>query len=280
MGLVGKGSDWKEIPTPLWEPLEPFLPPPPRPPRRNGGRPRVCPRAVLTRILFILRTGAQWNALDMLSGPSRSTVHRYYQEWVAAGVFERIWARALEVYDTEAGIVWEWLVADGSLGKAPLQGEKTGPNPTDRAKSGVKRSILTEGRGVPVGWRSPGPTARTTSGWPRRWPRYRWPAPRRRRRHRSICVPTKATTMPTWTRSSSRRASPRTFPDAGPGPGHSRGHRRSRRAGGWWSAPTPGSTRGGTSFSAGIAKILTIWRPCSSLPPSSPSAPPGFWDRL
>lgn len=30
-------------------------------------------------------------------------------------------------------------------------GEKTGPNPTDRAKSGVKRSLLTEGQGVPIG---------------------------------------------------------------------------------------------------------------------------------
>ena len=30
-------------------------------------------------------------------------------------------------------------------------GEKTGPNPTDRGKSGVKRSVLTEANGVPVG---------------------------------------------------------------------------------------------------------------------------------
>lgn len=30
-------------------------------------------------------------------------------------------------------------------------GKKSGPNPTDRAKSGVKRSVLTEGHGVPIG---------------------------------------------------------------------------------------------------------------------------------
>ncbi len=35
--------------------------------------------------------------------------------------------------------------------KAPLGGGKTGPNPTDRAKSGVKRSLVTEGHGVPIG---------------------------------------------------------------------------------------------------------------------------------
>ena len=30
-------------------------------------------------------------------------------------------------------------------------GEKTGPNPTDRGKQGAKRSLLTEGQGVPIG---------------------------------------------------------------------------------------------------------------------------------
>jgi len=32
-----------------------------------------------------------------------------------------------------------------------LAGKKTGPNPTDRAKSGTKRSLLTEADGIPVG---------------------------------------------------------------------------------------------------------------------------------
>jgi transposase len=32
-----------------------------------------------------------------------------------------------------------------------LAGKKCGPNPTDRAKDGVKRSLLTEAAGVPIG---------------------------------------------------------------------------------------------------------------------------------
>jgi transposase len=32
-----------------------------------------------------------------------------------------------------------------------LGGKKTGPNPTDRAKGGSKRSLLTEANGIPVG---------------------------------------------------------------------------------------------------------------------------------
>jgi hypothetical protein len=32
-----------------------------------------------------------------------------------------------------------------------LEGKKTGPNPSDRAKGGVKRSLWTEGHGIPLG---------------------------------------------------------------------------------------------------------------------------------
>ena len=34
--------------------------------------------------------------------------------------------------------------------KAPLGGERTGPNPTDSGKPGVKHSLLTYGRGIPL----------------------------------------------------------------------------------------------------------------------------------
>jgi len=39
---------------------------------------------------------------------------------------------------------------DGAITKAPLGGKGTGPNPTDRSKSGTKRSILVEGNGIPL----------------------------------------------------------------------------------------------------------------------------------
>jgi hypothetical protein len=32
-----------------------------------------------------------------------------------------------------------------------LGGKSTGPNPTDRAKSGTKRSLLVDGQGIPIG---------------------------------------------------------------------------------------------------------------------------------
>jgi transposase len=39
----------------------------------------------------------------------------------------------------------------GRSRKRRSAGKKTGRNPTDRGKSGVKRSLLTEGHGVPIG---------------------------------------------------------------------------------------------------------------------------------
>jgi putative transposase len=51
-------------------------------------------------------------------------------------VFLEFWRQGLLAYDDKQGIEWEWLAMDGALGKAPLGGELTGPNPTDRAKKG------------------------------------------------------------------------------------------------------------------------------------------------
>ena len=105
---------------------------------------------MMTAIFYVLRTGIQWQALPRSLSP-HSTAHDRFQEWQAAGVFERLWQEGLYAYDEEVGIEWAWQAMDGAMTKAPLGGQHTGPNPTDRAKRGVKRSVLTDGRGVPLG---------------------------------------------------------------------------------------------------------------------------------
>jgi putative transposase len=40
---------------------------------------------------------------------------------------------------------------DGAITKAPLGGKSTGPNPTDRSKSGTKRSLIVDGQGMSIG---------------------------------------------------------------------------------------------------------------------------------
>jgi hypothetical protein len=49
-----------------------------------------------------------------------------------------MWHAGLMEYDELKGIAWKWQAADGVMTKAPLGGQKTGPNPTDRAKRGTK----------------------------------------------------------------------------------------------------------------------------------------------
>jgi putative transposase len=60
------------------------------------------------------------------------------------------WREGLLAYDALRGTEWTWLALDRTMGKAPLGGEKTGRNPTDRGKCGVKHSLLTDGYGLPL----------------------------------------------------------------------------------------------------------------------------------
>ena len=135
----------------MWAVLEPVLPVYINTHRFGGGRPRVPDRRCADGIFYVLRTGCQWKALDQTELCAGSTAHDRYQEWVEAEVFLKLWRAGVEQFAELKGIDWAWLSMDGAMTKAPLGGENTGPNPTDRAKRGVKRSLLTEGQGVPVG---------------------------------------------------------------------------------------------------------------------------------
>ena len=117
----------------------------------GGGRPRVPDRTCANGICYVLRTGCHWKALDATGICSGSTAHLRFQEWVAAGVFLELWRVGLERYDELKGLDWSWLSLDRAMTKSPLGGGKTGPNPTDRGKRGVKRSLLTDAQGIPVG---------------------------------------------------------------------------------------------------------------------------------
>lgn len=145
-----------ELSDSFWERIEPLLPKPKSRRRRRrgrvvhiGGRPRANARKLMTAILYTLRTGCQWNALPKEYG-SGKTANRYFLRWVRAGVFRRMWQAGLVEYDETKGIAWQWQAADGAMTKAPLGGAKTGPNPTDRGKSGTQRSLLVDERGVPL----------------------------------------------------------------------------------------------------------------------------------
>src|SRR5215472_7936001 len=131
----------------LWARVAPLLPPAPS--HARGGRTRVPDRQVFEAIVYVLRTGIQWNALPRELGAS-STVHDRFQAWEEAGFCRALWEAGPAGYEELAGIDWRWQALDGAMTKAPFGGAATGPNPTDRGKRGTKRSLLTDGAGIPL----------------------------------------------------------------------------------------------------------------------------------
>lgn len=113
----------------LWEKIEPLIPKHPNIHRFGGGRPRVPDRQAMDGVLFVLRTGCQWNALNETGICSSSTAHLRFQEWTQAGVFRKLWKMTLGDYDELKGIDWSWQSMDGAMTKAPLGGGKNRPKP-------------------------------------------------------------------------------------------------------------------------------------------------------
>jgi putative transposase len=136
-----------EVSDELWKRVEPLIPE--RVSHARGGRPAEDDRKMFTAIVYILRTGIQWNALPRELGAS-TTVYDRFRLWESQGFFRQLWRSGLQEFDELVGIDWEWQSMDGVMTKAPLGGEATGPNPTDRGKSGTKRSQLCEGHGLPL----------------------------------------------------------------------------------------------------------------------------------
>ncbi len=99
--------------------------------------PRVSDRSAMNAILFVLCTGAQWNALNATGICSSSAAHRRFQDWTLVGMFGEFWRMELLSLQALHEIDWSWLALDGAMTKAPLGGKKTGPNPTGiAAKAG------------------------------------------------------------------------------------------------------------------------------------------------
>ena len=143
---MARTKPWK-VSDEFWEKVRPLIPPAPS--HAKGGRTRMDDRDAFAAMIYVLRTGIQWNALPREMGAS-STVHDRYQEWERLGFFEELWRAGLLEYEELEGIEWEWQAIDGVMSKAPLGKGATGKNPTDRAKIGTKRSMLPDGAGIPL----------------------------------------------------------------------------------------------------------------------------------
>lgn len=145
MGLVSEKDGW-QMPDEIWEEIKRLLPP--RKPHPLGcHNPRVPDRKAMEAILFILRTGCQWNALNMTGICSSSSAHRRFQEWSRAGVFRKLWKRGLLRYDKTKGLDWRWTAMDGAMTKAPLGGKKYRSQSDRSGQRGDKEKFAGRGKG-------------------------------------------------------------------------------------------------------------------------------------
>src|SRR5712691_5421107 len=133
----------------LWERIQPVLPPPPQRHYHFPGRKPLDYRKILTGILFVLKTGIAWDDLPAERGCGKTCRH-YLRLWHQAGVWRRLHALLLAELNSASEIDWSRALIDASFAKAPEGGEDTGPNPTDRSKSGSKHHVLTDAQGVPL----------------------------------------------------------------------------------------------------------------------------------
>ncbi len=136
----------------LWERIHPLLPPRPKPKRPDRpGRPPIEDRTALTGILFVLKTGINWEDLPVEMGcGSGMTCWRRLRDWAVAGVWAKLHEALLAELEGAGQIDWSRAIIDSSLVRAWGGGGATGPSPVDRRKKGSKHHVITDAHGVPL----------------------------------------------------------------------------------------------------------------------------------
>ena len=113
-------------------------------------RRRISDRVVFDKLVQLLRFGCSYQAIAD-STCSATTLRARRDEWIRLGVFAQLKRIALDAYDRIVGLALEDVAVDGCITKAPGGGQVAGPSPVDRRKQGMKRSLLVEGYGIPLG---------------------------------------------------------------------------------------------------------------------------------
>ncbi len=118
-------------------------------------RRRIPDRIVFEHLIDALVHGSGYERIAT-TACSDSTIRRRLTLWARAGIAQKVHAAALAAYDRIIGLTLTDLPADGCITKAPCGGDKAGPSPVDRRKGGLKRSVATDGHGIPLGLVSAG----------------------------------------------------------------------------------------------------------------------------
>jgi len=135
---------------PIWEQVKDLLPERVVDHPLGCHRPRIPDRVVFDLLINVLVFGAGYRRIAD-HRCSATTLRRRRDEWITAGVMDRLEQVARDAYDRLIGLELDDVAVDGCLTKAPCGGEVAGRNPTDRGKLGIKRSTLVDTNGLPLG---------------------------------------------------------------------------------------------------------------------------------
>jgi transposase len=120
----------------LWNQIQPLLPV--HPPDPRGGAPRISDRSCLEGILYVLKTGCQWQHLPRTDRwPSGSTCWRRFSEWTAAGVWPQLHRKLLDCLGRAGNIDLSRVVVDSASVRAKKGGLTPDPAPWIAVKMGV-----------------------------------------------------------------------------------------------------------------------------------------------
>jgi transposase len=135
---------------PIWEQFEALLPERDVDHPLGCHNPRIPDRVVFEKLVEVLVFGCAYERIADASC-SATTLRRRRDEWIDAGVMERLRGMVLDAYDRMIGLDLSDVAVDCCISKAPCGGEKAGRSPVDRGKRGIKRSMVVDANGIPLG---------------------------------------------------------------------------------------------------------------------------------
>jgi transposase len=135
---------------PLWDQVAVLLPPHEDAHPLGCHRPRIPDRLIFDKLVQILVFGCAYQRIADAT-VSATTLRRRRDEWIAAGIMDRLYRLVLNAYDRMIGLELGDLAVDGCITNAPCGGEVAGRSPVDRGKQGLKRSTVVDAAGIPLG---------------------------------------------------------------------------------------------------------------------------------
>src|ERR687897_1438545 len=135
---------------PIWDQFSELLPEKKEDHLLGCHNPRIPDRVVFDKLVQVLVFGCAYERIADESC-SATTLRRRRDEWIASGVMGRLQQIVLDAYDWMIGLDLSDVAVDCCITKAPCGGEKAGKSPVDRGKGGIKRSMVVDAKGIPLG---------------------------------------------------------------------------------------------------------------------------------